>query len=326
MKYIMISLIKNIVSVLILLTLTSVNAQVLFSDDFDGYNLGPFQNQNGWQVTGNYNDVRIVSEPNRGKVLAWGWNTTPIAAYNSARCVQNGILNEFDDRDPGNDVLKLEFEFYSRDFTGNPAELFNSTVGFSFTDYYFKCQVDANESMIESSSTHPANYKKTYNHSWIKVEVYFEYFEITDTWEINTYIPMLNYWGVQKRTYIGRDLNIGFIVYKVKQSYSGALIKYDNIKLSAVPNRPAFANLNEWLSSKFNVYPSPATNIVNITNAENMLINQVTVYDLAGKQLRTQSFNNEAEIQLNVEHLASGTYMLHIKTDAGLAVKKLVKK
>ncbi len=83
---------------------------------------------------------------------------------------------------------------------------------------------------------------------------------------------------------------------------------------------------NEQLSAKFNIYPNPATNVVNITNNENMLVNQVTVYDISGKQLSMQSFNNEAEIQLNVEHLASGTYLLYLQTTEGIAVKKLVKK
>ena len=33
----------------------------------------------------------------------------------------------------------------------------------------------------------------------------------------------------------------------------------------------------------------------------------------------------KTEIQLNVEHLASGNYMLHLKTAEGTAVKKLMK-
>jgi len=57
-----------------------------------------------------------------------------------------------------------------------------------------------------------------------------------------------------------------------------------------------------------------------------MLVQQVVIYDISGKQLNTQSFNNETEIQLNVENLASGTYMLHLQTNEGTAVKKLVKK
>jgi len=322
------NLIANIVSVITLLNLSSVNAQVLFSDDFESYNVGPFlNNTNGWLVNGFYNDIRIVTEPNRGKVLAWGWNTSPIGLFSSANCLQSVTLNKYYERDPGNDVLKWEFEFCSKDFSGNLAELFESSAGFDGVDYYFRCNVNANESTIDSSVTHPSNYKKPYNHSWIKVEVYFEYFEITDTWEIHIYIPMLKYWAVQKRSSIPFNIiYLNFGVYKPIPSYSGALIKYDNIKLTAVPNRPAFVNVNEWISSKFNVYPNPATNVVNISNSENMLVNQVAVYDISGKQLITQTFNTEKEIQVNVENLPSGTFILHLETNQGIAVKKLVKK
>lgn len=66
--------------------------------------------------------------------------------------------------------------------------------------------------------------------------------------------------------------------------------------------------------------------MVTITNNESMLVEQVTIYDSIGKQLSTQTFNNQTEIQLNVENLASGTYMLHLQTAQGTAVKKLVKK
>ena len=56
-----------------------------------------------------------------------------------------------------------------------------------------------------------------------------------------------------------------------------------------------------------------------------MFVHKVEMYDLSGKLITTQNFNNEAEIQLNVETLTSGTYLLHIQTNEGIAVKKLVK-
>ena len=105
--------------------------------------------------------------------------------------------------------------------------------------------------------------------------------------------------------------------------------RYDNIKITAinaVPPNVIALSTSEQLAEKFNLYPNPANGVVNITNAENMLVNQVTIYDIAGKQLSTQTYNNETDIQLNVEHLASGTYMLHLQTKEGTAVKKLVKK
>lgn len=104
--------------------------------------------------------------------------------------------------------------------------------------------------------------------------------------------------------------------------------RYDNIKITALKAVPPHIQLSvdSFLSEKFNIYPNPTTNVVNITNAENMVVEQVTVYDVTGKQLSTQSYNNETEVQLNVENLASGTYMLHVETAQGTAVKKLVKK
>src|SRR5690606_42160405 len=105
--------------------------------------------------------------------------------------------------------------------------------------------------------------------------------------------------------------------------------KYDNIKitaLNAVPPEVIALSVDDVLSEKFNLYPNPATDVVNIINSDNMFVNQVAVYDVTGKQLSAPTFNNESEIQLNVENLASGVYMLHLQTNEGTAVKKLVKK
>jgi hypothetical protein len=105
--------------------------------------------------------------------------------------------------------------------------------------------------------------------------------------------------------------------------------RYDNIKITAlaqVPPNIVTLSTNEQLATKFNMYPNPATNVVNITNNENMLVNKVVIYDIAGKQLSAQSFSNETKVQLNVENLVSGTYMLHIQSDSGTAIKKLIKK
>ena len=105
--------------------------------------------------------------------------------------------------------------------------------------------------------------------------------------------------------------------------------KYDNIKitgLKVVPPNIIALSTNEQLAQKFNVFPNPATNIVNITNNENMSVKQVEIYDVTGKLINTQNFNNETEIQLNVETFSSGTYILHLQTNEGTAIKKLIKK
>ena len=104
------------------------------------------------------------------------------------------------------------------------------------------------------------------------------------------------------------------------------VVKYDNIKLTALNQMPDLkANVKNIISHKFNLYPNPATNIVTLPTNEEVFINQIEIYDTAGKLITTENYTNKAEIQLNVAHLANGTYMLHLTTDKGKAVKKLVK-
>lgn len=80
------------------------------------------------------------------------------------------------------------------------------------------------------------------------------------------------------------------------------------------------------LANSFHLYPNPATDFVTITANDTIKVNQIKVYDLTGKFIDQQDFKNEENIRLNVEKFASGTYLLHLQTDKGLAVKKLIKK
>ena len=324
--------IQKIVTVLLLLAAVPLNAQVLWTDNFNSYNTGTFTTgQGGWDVYSTAsNTIQIIAESGKGNVLAWGWISFPTSG-NSSYCFKDNLTALWNSRSAGNNVLKFEFDFWGKDFTNSPGQRFQTGVGLATPIVFLRCIVEASQSYIDCNSTYPTyNLKTPYNHTWIKVEVYIEYNANNNTSYFYTYIPSLNYLTVYEQSgnnMLGQDeLRISNLISQPTQAFGGALIKYDNFKLSAIPTRPAHVSVNEYLSSKFNLYPNPATSVVNITNAENMLVNQVTVYDIAGKQLSTQTHNNETDIQLNVEHLASGTYMLHLQTNEGTAVKKLVKK
>ena len=104
-------------------------------------------------------------------------------------------------------------------------------------------------------------------------------------------------------------------------------LRIDDINISAQNTVPVVnLSINEFLSEKFSLYPNPASNSVTITNSENRQVNQIAVYDVSGKLISIQPYATQQEVRLNVENLASGTYMLHIQTASGTAVKKLVKK
>jgi len=46
---------------------------------------------------------------------------------------------------------------------------------------------------------------------------------------------------------------------------------------------------------------------------------------MSGKTVNLQKGNKENEMQLNIESFATGNYLLHIKTEQGTAVKKVIK-
>jgi len=334
--------IQQIVAALLFLTVMPITAQVLWSDDFDSYPTGTFSTgQGGWKVATNNSELRVVSEPGRDKVLAWGWTTGDVLApYNGI--FQEDLTDLWNTRTPGNDVLKLEYELYAEDFSLLSGNYFHVGGTIRYTKLpsgtvfgsTIRCRISASESYIEFGSTYPTvNYRTDYDHTWIKVEFYVDYDAVNDIIYMFNYIPSLNHMGVQVLQGNGAGnvlpdyLRMSFSTdHNDPVLYSGALVKFDNFKLSAIPTRPSHLKVNEFVSSKFTIFPNPVTDVVTITNSENMGVEQIEVFDSSGKSIKSLNFNNENEVQLNLGGFAAGTYLLHIKTNEGTAVKKLVKK
>ncbi|MBL7764753.1 MAG: T9SS type A sorting domain-containing protein [Chitinophagaceae bacterium] len=94
----------------------------------------------------------------------------------------------------------------------------------------------------------------------------------------------------------------------------------DNIKVSAsaIPS-----SINEVFGSAFDVYPNPASTILNVRGIENKAT--LNLVDVMGRTIRTAtvtSVNNEA--QINVAGLDKGTYFLKITVDGQTATKSVV--
>lgn len=79
------------------------------------------------------------------------------------------------------------------------------------------------------------------------------------------------------------------------------------------------------VASQFSVFPNPATNVINIANADNALVNGVAIVDLNGRTVKSVKFDGVANAEINVADLASGVYIMTIASDKGTATKKIVK-
>lgn len=82
-----------------------------------------------------------------------------------------------------------------------------------------------------------------------------------------------------------------------------------------------------------NLYPNPATNILQFTVANNMRIHQVRIIDLVGKEwylqdgklthvARSNSASEYSIHKVDVSHLPSGLYILVMKAQLGVSIKQ----
>jgi hypothetical protein len=97
-----------------------------------------------------------------------------------------------------------------------------------------------------------------------------------------------------------------------------ATLRLDSINFTSV------LGTNDYLTSKFSVYPNPTNNEVNFSNDVNAVVSTVAMADLNGRVVKSATVN-ATEGNISISDLATGIYMMTITTDQGVAVKKIVK-
>lgn len=356
---------KYVFFILSLLFLNITYSQVLYDDNFDNYILGDLgtdytgviPGQGGWLTdlqhysgTKHNSYSTITTETGRGKVLTISSPIPPFSAVFYMHLRKPGLNNKIDQRNAGNNVIKIEFDFFTgaqqnNTHSGNGHKIriehsndqhplvdfiyrpLNGGMGISYHDGFKSVNDLRLDNIVGSNPTLPFN-------TWVSFIVYLDYNNKKVYFETPYFnaVAAGDFLSQSTSTNLIEDFKPTTFFYSFStpvQVDQPMINKFDNIKITAlnvVPPEVIALSVDDVLSQKFNLYPNPATDIVNITNSENRLVNQVIIYDVTGKWLGTQTFNKEAAIQLNVENLASGVYMLHIETNEGVTLKKLVKK
>src|SRR5690554_2197490 len=317
-----------------------------------GVNLVPGQDdwyaaENMWYSSAPNFTVRIVPESGRGNVLEI--KDIPIDSMPGA---PNGLLlgvNVFkkelnlpwDQRTTGNDILKIDYELcipndkIFKFHTAFTVRQKNPKIHFDFgmADYIANIAERGHYDSLELSGKNyaVAPIERTIPISiWVNFAIYVDY----TTGYVYVEIPTLNHAvrSILPNPTLVNNTDDGMVdaiilgaVSDVIRSGSPNIVKFDNIKISAVNTLPKLS-VNELLSSKFAVFPNPVTDIVTITGSENIGVEQIEVFDVSGKTVKSRNYAMENEVQLNIGDMANGMYLLHIKTNEGVAVKKVVKK
>ena len=328
----------------------ATKAQVLYSENFDNLTLGNVgtdftgatPGKGGWHTKSEAWDVpsqksnnyfNIVNEPGRGNVLSMSTTSARGQSYLQKR----GIDVLWNNRNPNNNILKIEIDVYSGDqfSKGGSTGAFQPMLGsikpkYDFTD-------DMNE-VIGLFQFDPSNISLYFFggglqcvnnsspififQSWISLIYYIDY----DNKKIYKVIPSLNF--IHECNLKPGDFNIKALLLKssnwIGSQATTPVYKYDNIVISAVKSVPL--STQDFLSEKFQVFPNPATDLVNITNHENIAIKQIKIFDTAGKLVKTETYTNQTNMQVNTSILASGSYLFHIETTEGTVIKTIIKK
>src|SRR5690606_34901412 len=304
------------------------------------------------------NSIQVVAETGRGKVLQFS-NADLTNRRHVYHVYQPNINTLIDWRTVGNNVIALQFDFFTgaqiigipgistgttsiilhTDTAVDSLDVRNTLLRFIYdrntgeASIFYKRRTDIDSSLLWAHYNNPVLPFNT----WVTFKIYLDYnnqkIYAEDIYHNKVYAG--NFLEDEapayllekyKPKYLGSYVDISFLPPETPP-FPHVYTQVDNITLTALKSVPPHVlSAESFLATKFNIYPNPATDVVNITNSENILVNKATIYDITGKQLSTQNFNNESDLQLNVAHLASGTYMLHLQTNEGTAVKKLVKK
>src|SRR5690606_31173357 len=248
-------------------------AQVLLNEDFNSYASGHLNTdytgitpgQSGWMIkrSNNANATAIVSpESGKGNVVTFTTNST----LNEYIMIQQAIDALWNNRTAGNNVLKFEYEVFGTGFFIAEGSIWDGGINFINLRFLATSGHRIEARTIGSVTTNQILQSYTsatfpYN-TWHKVEFFYDY----TAKKAYYYIPNLNLFRVDNIVSAITNLqdNISLIGSGIK---IGSLVKYDNIKLTALPSVPSYIlSANEIVSAKFNMYPNPATNVVKITN------------------------------------------------------------
>ena len=151
-------------------------------------------------------------------------------------------------------------------------------------------------------------------------------FEITATNDIvwNYIIPMNNTTGeISSQGDVLESGNSTFRGIKYSTDYEGFTGK------DVTPGDPIESNFNlntclslstdNLLNNNITIYPNPVIDLININTSLTIL--EVEIYDVLGKRLNYIKFNNR---KIDVSGVNSGVYILKIKTEIGIILKKIL--
>lgn len=333
---------KLLLFISIIGTFIGASAQVLDSDNFNTLTVGNIgtditgvtPGQGLWQtsVSGGANtDFQIIDNgAPHGNVLQLTGSST---ATGTRFMWKDGFSDVWGFRDAGNDILQVEYDF----FTG-PATTSKNTQRIMIfnTDRtkFLGGLIFAEDTKIISGLSYYNNAGTLGNFSfnptsgavvlaantWVRMGFSFN----LTTGQVLCKAPGLNI-AIPGAAMGEAPNEIDFIVSAGTANTVATIGLFDNYTVSASATDTLLAVNQVITPTNFSVAPNPASNVVNIYNNENFEITSVTMTDLNGRVVKQSEFDNVTDVQINIADLSTGIYMMKITSNQGTTIKKIIK-
>lgn len=148
---------------------------------------------------------------------------------------------------------------------------------------------------------------------------------------VSSTTPLFKMLMQYKITYVGGDTTV--LVYQNTNSdYFSFYIPHQITGIIVDPNdwvldgTPTVVNItSEYLSSNVNIYPNPASTLVNIENSK-FKEASIAIYDIYGNIVKKPLlFIGTTYETIDVSHLTNGIYIVKIQSEKGTVIKKIIK-
>lgn len=333
----------------------SVNAQVLESSNFNGLTIGNVgtdltgatAGQDGWYVESSNgtapttatnaaaSNFQIVAS---GQTASNGLKITTSNGNKGGRYMYKaGMDDAWTDRTTGNNIIQLEYDFFTGPASASTTQNGMSIYGLDGTSlrtlaglvYVPSTKTISGVAYLKNGATY-GTYLITLgtsaivleDNTWYRFGVAYN----TTTGAITWKGPGFENVGVNPANYAGpfEPLEVDFVSGTPTTNTAAAELTYDNYVVTATATVALLSN-DDFTASKFAVYPNPSNGLVNISSDLNSSLNSVSITDLNGRTVKTVELNGDSSAQVNISDLSAGVYMMNINSDQGSTTKKIIK-
>jgi len=346
-----IMMLKNLLILIVGLTVHNGLSQVLYSETFTNYTVGNIgtdlsgatSGQGGWLTygssdTSSNSDFTITTNGNPGKgIRILGIDNNVFGGYKMLW--KSGFPALWNSRTMGNNIIEVESDYYSPAWTMCFDDINLMILDASLTKVLAGFSIDERGPIGAKLYTNSANGYGNWTYVlgedssflvlppevWVKLILRFN----KTTGEATFIIKNADGTVFRQASFMGATAGldpaqIQYAIYGMPNfSYTAATATFDNFKITALNSNLAVDEVS--IGNELSIFPNPATDEITVLNPNQIGISSIVLRDINGRIVKQITFDNLPDVQINIAELSSGLYLMKITSAEGISTKKIIK-